>query len=465
MLVCVALGALSAAVLPTVPSYDPWSWIVWGREVSDPHLSFVVSGGPSWKPLPFLFTTIWGLFGSAAPTLWIVTARIGGLLGLVAAWRVANKLLQGGWGGAVAGLLAVGGVLLTQDWVYYFLHGTSEVGLIGCSLWAVDRLLEGRKTQAFWLMIAAGWIRPEWWPFVIAYALWLGCFDEEFRNAPMRAMLLIGLASMPIAWFVPPWVGSGHPFLAASHAKDYNGHLGPHKFIAVNSRGVNDQVIPMIVFGIAAVVIGFLKDRRRVMLALGLAVIAWWVVVVAETMKGYPGLERFFLPSAGLICVLGGVGIVRLAQLAGSVAGDRALPATIVAILVLVGASVPLITTRITEARQALPLARVAVDTSNSLSRAVAAVGGHRGVLPCRSSFAAVNHGVQTELAWKLHVTLERVGTVMSRPGVDFIGPHNSTDGEPVDPRLTHSQTLADVDGWHVVRLTTPGLPQACDGH
>jgi hypothetical protein len=43
--VCTLLGVLSAAVLPTVPSYDPWSWIVWGREVTDPHLSFVVNGG------------------------------------------------------------------------------------------------------------------------------------------------------------------------------------------------------------------------------------------------------------------------------------------------------------------------------------------------------------------------------------------------------------------------------------
>ena len=75
-----------------MPSYDPWSWIVWGREVSDPHLSFAVGGGPSWKPLPFLFTTVYGLFGGAAPTLWVITARAGGLLGLVAAYRLGSLL-------------------------------------------------------------------------------------------------------------------------------------------------------------------------------------------------------------------------------------------------------------------------------------------------------------------------------------------------------------------------------------
>src|ERR1700690_2692443 len=116
VLICLVAAAVSAAVLPTVPSYDPWSWIGWGREVSDPHLSFVVSGGPSWKPLPFLFTTIWGFFGGAAPTLWVATARWGGLLGLVAAWRLASRLVGDGAGRAYplcAGLLAVVGVMLT----------------------------------------------------------------------------------------------------------------------------------------------------------------------------------------------------------------------------------------------------------------------------------------------------------------------------------------------------------------
>src|SRR6202042_1890986 len=95
VIVCIALGALSGVVLPTIPSYDPWSWVVWGREITDPHLNFVISGGPSWKPLPLVFTTIWGLFGGAAPTLWVITARIGGLLGLVAAFRLAYRLTTG----------------------------------------------------------------------------------------------------------------------------------------------------------------------------------------------------------------------------------------------------------------------------------------------------------------------------------------------------------------------------------
>ena len=122
-----------------------------------PHLSFVVSGGPSWKPLPFLFTTVYGPFDSAAPTLWVITARAGGLLGLVAAWRLASRLVQGGWPGAFAGVLAVIGVVLTQDWFYYFLRGTSEVMLIGAS--AVGDRPPARRTQA--AGIPAAWSRPD----------------------------------------------------------------------------------------------------------------------------------------------------------------------------------------------------------------------------------------------------------------------------------------------------------------
>ncbi len=84
-------------------------------------------------------------------------------------------------------------------------------------------------------------------------------------------------------------------------------------------------------------------------------------------------------------------------------------------------------------------------------------------MLPCTSSFTAVNHSAQTALAWKLGVTLQRVGTSMRAPGVDFIGPQGRADrrGGQVDPRLTHAETLATAGPWRVVRLTDPNLAHA----
>jgi hypothetical protein len=468
VLACLLLAALSAAVLPTVPSYDPWSWVVWGREVSDPHLSFVVSGGPSWKPLPFLFTTIWGFFGGAAPTLWVATARWGGLLGLVAAWRLASRLVGAGEGrryGVSAGLLAVIGVMLTQDWFYYFFHGASEVVLIGASLWAVDRFLDGRHGQAFTLAVAASLIRPEWWPFIGLYALWLWFRVPQFRTLPMRLAILAGLALLPVLWFGPPWVGSGQPFLAASHAAQYNGHLGSSPLRTVVARGVDLQVLPALIAGVIAVLLGWLRDRDRRLLAIGIAVVAWWVVVVGMTLDGYPGLERFFLPAAVLTCVLGGVGIVRLAQLGGELTRGAsfgpAVPVVIGAVLVAI--SIPLSSTAISAARDAFGANESSADSQSQLAAAVRAVGGHNAVYPCKTSFAAVNHGMQTSLAWKLHVTLEKVGTAMRAPGVDFIGPHSGANGEAahIDPRLTRERPLGGAATWRVVQLTDPRLPDS----
>jgi hypothetical protein len=483
IVVSVLLAVLSAAVLPTVPSYDPWSWIVWGREVFDPHLSFFVGGGPSWKPLPFGFTTIYGLFGHFAPTLWVITARVGGILAVIAAYRLGSLLVRHGrgddvrsWEPVTAGLLAAIGILLTQEWFYYMFRGTSEPMLVGLTLWAIDRHLAGRHVLAFILMVGASLIRPEWWPFVFLYGIWL------FRENPkLWPVILVGWVLIPFGWFVPPWVSTGQPLLAASHAKAYNGHLGSDPFVEVLRRAADLQVIPSLVFAVVAIIITWFKERDRFILGLGAAALAWWVLVVAMTLDGYPGLERFFLPAAAVICVLGGVGVVRAARLVGDWAGSR-LPGLggaggagssrvlwvaggVAVLLVLV--SIPFTISRVNTARAAEPTAARAVTRLNQLSDAVAAAGYHAAVYPCHSSFAAVNHGVQTALAWKLHVTLERVGTSMRHQGVMFVGPWDSIDGGPpdVNPLLTSKQLIAKSGPWSIYKMTQPGHDNPCVGH
>jgi hypothetical protein len=475
-IVCLALAALSAAILPTVPSYDPWSWVVWGREVFDPHLSFTVSGGPSWKPLPVVFTAVFGLFGGVSPTLWVIAARAGGLLALVAAYRLASRVVRSwsaesssepSWTPVVAGLFAAAGVALTQEWSYYMFRGTSEPMLVGATLWAVDRHLAGRDWQAFAFGVAASLIRPEAWPFVLLYAVWLWRRDRTVRTG---VLLLAGLAVIPFLWFVPPWIGTGQPFIAASHAKSYNGHLGAHPFIEVLRRGFDLQPAPWLILGLAAAALAWLRrPRNHLVLGLAAGAAAWWVLVVGMTLDGYPGLERFFLPAAGLTCVLGGAGLVELARLGGRVLGERASAprfAAIGLVAAVVALSVPFSTSRIDQARAQRPIASRAVTRLDQLTAAVAAVGGHAGVYPCHSSFAAVNHSAQTALAWKLHVTLERVGTSMRHPGVMFIGPHDSIDGgaPAISPRLNRIQLIKQFGPWKIYRVWRAGHSTACVG-
>lgn len=478
LVACAILAALSAAVLPTVPSYDPWSWVVWGREVSDPHLSFIVNGGPSWKPLPVMFTTVFGLFGGAAPTLWVITARIGGLMAFVAAYRLAALAvtrLGHPRAAPVAGVLAAAGLVMTQDWAYYWFRGASEVVLVGAALWALDRLIAGRRWQAFGLGIALGLMRPEAWPFMIAFGIWLALREPTWR---VRLTVLAGLLLMPFAWFVPPGVSTGQYLLAATHASDYNGHLGAHPFLEVLRRGVDDQTVAILALALLAVAITLVRERERLILWLAAGAAAWWVVVVGMTLDGYPGLERFYLPAAAVACVLAGVGVVRIGALAGELAtagtfqaGARARagairPVAVAVALVAVILTVIAVHGRISYTRAQEPLARHAVTRLDQLSAAVAAVGGHRGVYPCKSSFAAINHSVQTALAWKLHVTLERVGTSMRYPGVLFVGPHDTIDGGAarVNPYFNRIELVRRVGPWRIYRVYRYGHLDRCVG-
>jgi hypothetical protein len=473
--VSLALAVISAFVLPTVPSYDPWSWIVWGREVTDPHISFFVGGGPSWKPLPFLFTTVYGVFGGPAPTLWVITERTGAIAGLIGAFRLSSLLCDRAelprWAGWVAGVIAAIGIVLTapgSGWTYYFFRGASEPVLIACALWAIDRAIAGRHLAAYLFTAALGLMRPEAWPFLLAYGAWI------FWKLPsLRVWVVLGLIAQPIGWFVPPWISTGQPFLAATHASEYNGHLGVDRLKTVLERGEGLQSLPSLGFAVIAVLLTAWRGRDRIVFWMAGGVVAWWVVVVAMTLDGYPGLQRFFLPAAAVTCVLSGLGVMRLVFVvadllaSGRDAGVRTAIA-VAGLLVILLASVHFVSSRFTWARQQEPLAATAVTRVNALGDAVAALGGKSAILPCSSSVVTINHSLQTALAWKLGTTLERVKTVVAdgQPAIAFVGPWDSIDGGP--PPILYSfqkRVLATVGPWSLQQVWPVGKPRpACLG-
>jgi hypothetical protein len=110
------IGALSL-LIPSTPSYDPWSWILWGRQIVHGHLT-ITTGGTSWKPLPMIFTIPFALFGKAGPDLWLVVARAGALAAVVMVFRLAYRLtrqvggLFGGSDGDLGRLTTVAPALL-----------------------------------------------------------------------------------------------------------------------------------------------------------------------------------------------------------------------------------------------------------------------------------------------------------------------------------------------------------------
>ncbi|MDQ3648575.1 MAG: hypothetical protein M3433_08355, partial [Actinomycetota bacterium] len=213
--ICLALGGLSL-LLPSEPSFDPWAWMVWGRELA--HFDLDTNGGPSFKPLPVFVMTIFSPFSKLddgiPPDLWLVIARVGGLLALYMAFRLAGRLAGGPrpvrYG---AGVLAAVALLLTPLWVRYMAHGNEAPMAIFFLLWAIERHLEARRNQALILGFLACLLRPEVAPFVGAYGAYL------FWKVPELRKLAVGLAiALPIVWLVPEWIGSGNPLGAGQKA-------------------------------------------------------------------------------------------------------------------------------------------------------------------------------------------------------------------------------------------------------
>lgn len=452
-LACGLISLVWVIALPSLPSFDPFSWILWGREIVDSGLNFQTNGGPSWKPLPVLFTSVFGLFGDAAPDLWMVVARTGGLLALAAAFRLSQRVA-----GSFAGLIAVVGLFLTTEWLRNLQRGTSEPTLVALVLWALIAHLNGRRNIAFALGVAAGLLRPEVWPFIGLYALWIG----RPTGWPARALLVGGLLLIPLLWFVPPWVASDDPFNASSHAASYDGALGSNPALTVIERFGHLAAVPFMVAALIALILA-VRARERLSLALGLGALAWVAVVVVTTVAaGFPGLPRFMLPATAIVCVLAGVGAVRLVALAP---GRRI--GGLIALLLLAGAVAGSLG-RIDDLSPQYYDVQHANANYRALDLAVNRAGGRALILRCSHRLVATNQAIRIALAWKLKVEMLVVRPYVRHPAIVFRGPHVVTLGAA--PKLSYRPRsiyqIARTKVWHVFgvlpagKRPAPGCPR-----
>jgi hypothetical protein len=474
--------------LPAIVGYDPWVWLIWGRELTRGTLSS--DGTIAWKPLPVLVTALLAPFGEAAPQLWLLVSRAVGLSGLVAVGSVAARLARGGVReplvGAVAATVAVVAFLLTPDaearWLRHLLQGNIEPVTAALCVWAVRRHLDGRPGQAVVLGALAGLTRPETWPFLLLYAAWL------LWRAPRRWWVLVpGLSVVPVLWFGGDRLASGNALGGAATAQVLLETPEERLVLAVDSALA---MVPAAVWVAAAVAVVWGAHRRRVAPALlAGAALAWAaLVVVMAAQFGYAAIGRFYAPAAALLCVLAGVAVGWLAGSGwasavrsdrtrrwlgstertrlslgstertrlslgstertrlslGSAAARGALPvgatAAVLALVALAGA--PSVTPRLEWLPAQLDAAAVRADAEADLVAFVAAAGGRDGLLACGplSVDATRPAGeVRPRLAWMLDLPMA--------------GVRNSLDNGP-GITVMRSGTLLD----HTLALRPPDL-------
>jgi hypothetical protein len=440
---CISLAAVSL-LLPSEPSYDPWAWLVWGQQIA--HGTLNTAGGPSWKPLPAAFAALATPTG-AAPALWLVAGRAGGLLALALAWRLAVRLSGGS---RLAGAVAVVALALTPDWLRYLAHGSEAPAAVALMLWAVERHLDGRRDQALVLGVLACLMRPEAFAFVGPYAarLWA-------REPGRRRLVAAAVLSLPLLWLVPDWLGSGHPLGAGAKATgepSWSLSLRDHPWLEALRRAhaMTGPPVELAALGATAVA---LRRRDRVVLALAAGALLWLLLYVVMTQVGFSGNPRYLLPAMAIACILAGVAAAG-AREALVFAGPRA-PAGAAALAL--AAAGPWLADRAAllgdQAADAREMARLHSD----LGRAVDAFGGPSAVLA--RGRPTVDRPFMTHLAWELHKPIRWVARGTER-GLVFTAdsplsfPPAIVRIRPPGPR----RVVERVGDWQVYRLPPPTL-------
>ena len=305
LLACTVIAALSLLVLHEA-TYDPTAWLIWGRQIA--HGTLETVAGPTWKPLPVAFTVPFSVFGDdAAMSLWLLVARVGGLMSLVLAYRVAGRI-----GGRAAGVIAAVALLLTAEYALNWVRGNSEGLLVMFCLLAMDRHLDGHRRQAFLCAAAAGLLRPDVWLLFAAYGLWL---LWQRRDARTGVLVLGGGAFVALCWFVPEYIGSGDFFRGVSRAQEeVPGSPGASDSPFLDTFENAAQSLSYGVYAGALLgLVAAARDRRVAAIA-GAAVVLMLVVAFGAAGAGFTGSLRYALLPASLVCVLAGIGWAWLAR-------------------------------------------------------------------------------------------------------------------------------------------------------
>lgn len=437
-----AAAAVASLLLPATLAYDPWAWLVWGREVGRGALD--TTGGPSWKPLPVLVTTAFAPLGPAlAVALWAAVARFAGLMAIVGAHRLARRL----GAPSSAAVVAAGLVVLTPDGGPRFLRLVAEAhaepATAALALFALERAVAGHRLAALGLVGAVSLLRPEAWPFLLAAAAWVWV-----RDPARRGVVVALLVAVPVLWFGADWWGSGSPLHGADAAQVVADEpIGDRLRLAAERawRSVSLPVWPAAALS-AAVALG---RRDRAVLAIAGGALGWMAVVVAmAAVMGYAALSRFFLPSAATLCVLAALSVVPVGQALRRIP-SRAAARAVGALVVI--ACVPSLWARAGALDELALEVRERHRVAETLESAIAGAGGRTEVLAC-GPVALDPSGeagpMRPALAWWLDLPLHAV----ERPTGRGVATTFARAGGDVDRGLAASGAtrLAVTSEWVV---------------
>jgi len=164
-------------------------------------------------------------------------------------------------------------------------------------------------------------------------------------------------------------------------------------------------------------------------------------------LLGYGGSPRFLFPAAGMVAVLGGVGVAELIRLGRRPWASVLIGAAIVAV------TVPFAIDRGKEFRARAKEVRLRADLQDQLDQAVSRAGGRSEVLAL--GVPRVNSTFAHQLAWDLDVHQSDVGGVSTR-NVVFFGKStrvNPSRGPRIPSHGVRVRQVASAGIWKVLQV------------
>jgi hypothetical protein len=453
----------------TRPSYDAYGWLVWGYQTL--HLSLDLGGAPSWKPLTYLFTVPFALFGHYELWLWMFFSCAVALAGAVFGGRIAYRLSGGGtvkpddppltryapWAAAV---FAGAAVLGLQQYMHYILSSQSDPMLVTFTLAAIDMHLLGRYrwTLVFGVLATLG--RPEAGPWLALWGIW-----AWIKLPSMRWMLAAGALVVAFGWFGIPTITNHRPLLAGDLAQKSPRALRHNQFFGTLGRFRDLEYTPVWIAALLTIVVGAIRRDRVILTLTGLA-LGWVIVEIAFAYHGWPALGRYMFEPAAIGAVLAGVGVGLV--LGGLPRLQAGIPrwAGVPVVIVLVAFLVPGAIARIRDEHRDLRHERARTHQIALLQTTTNVLGGARHIANCGQPVTDVSY--VSALAWLYHRNVGTVGGLQQ--GVEKAELRNpnlakvlfrpvSHGGWSVLPLHTRPSQIARCHSLHAAYVTTSSHP------
>ena len=408
VLVAAAAGLVRWAY--TRPGYDPYGWLVWGYQTL--HGTLNLGGAPSWKPMPWLFTVPYALFGHFDLWLWMTTVVALSLAGVVFAGRIAFRIVdQGGkhrWPAIAAAVFAVVAILVIQDnqgysYWHYFLSAQSDPPLASLCLAAIDLAMIRRYGWSYAALTLAALGRPESWPFMLLFLIW-AWREREHRN--MTPWIIAAGVVVLFLWFGIPTITNDRPLLSAQLAQ--HSPRMPKGSAVLGTIGRFKYLNLWPVWALAGIGVAWAAFRRnRAVLALFGAVLLWMAVEVMFSVQGFPGQPRYMFEPAVVAIV---IAAVALGWLLAEIPGVLKVPrwGGIVVAVGLIAAFVPGAWARARSEHHELLNERARTREISRLAGLIHVLGGRNQILTCARPVLSVEW--VSMFAWMMHMNTGAVG-------------------------------------------------------